>query len=307
MSDRPRAYRPGFDRPRTERPRTERPYRSDAGGRDGGDRRPSDRFDEGEDRIRHDDPPIATGVNARQLDREARQELRSLSEENAEWVGQHLVMAGRLIDSDPELAHKHAQSAVRKGGRVGVVRETLGITAYATGDFALALRELRTYRRITGRDDELPLMVDSERGIGRPEKALELGRSVDRAGLDTGVRVELAVAMSGARLDLGQAELALRELEIPELTPDTAFPYSAGLFAAYATVLEELGRETEAADWWRRADLAADAFADDDVVEVEEEEISVTDADAAAEDDDADTATHHAEGEDEDGARPTQD
>ena len=31
-----------------------------------------------------------------------------------------------------------------RGGRIGVVRETLAITAYATGDFALALRELRT-------------------------------------------------------------------------------------------------------------------------------------------------------------------
>ncbi len=61
----------------------------------------------------------------------------------------------------------------------------------AIGDFALALRELRTYRRISGKDDQIALMFDSERGVGRPERALELGRSVERADLPVEVRVEL--------------------------------------------------------------------------------------------------------------------
>ena len=55
------------------------------------------------------------------------------------------------------------------------------ITAYAIGDYALALRELRTYRRISGSDDQIALMVDSERGVGRPDRALEVGRAVDRS------------------------------------------------------------------------------------------------------------------------------
>src|SRR5690606_19036933 len=109
-------------------------------------------------------------VTPADLDRVARNELKTLSKENAEGVARHLAMAARLIDQDPELAHAHATSAARRAGRIGVVRETLAITAYATGDFALALRELRTYRRITGRDDQLPMMVDSERGLGRPDK-----------------------------------------------------------------------------------------------------------------------------------------
>ena len=77
-------------------------------------------------------------------------------------------------------------------------------------------------------------MVDSERGVGRPDRALEVGRAVDRSALPTAVRVELAIAMSGARLDLGQPERALLELEIPELDPDRAFEWSPGLFAARA-------------------------------------------------------------------------
>lgn len=228
-------------------------------------------------RPRHDDPDLPDDVQAKDLDKVARNELRTLSKDNAEWVARHLVMAGRLLEEDPELAHRHVLSAARRAGRIAVVRESLAISAYATGDFALALRELRTFRRISGSDEQVPLMVDSERGVGRPDKALELGRSLDRGTLSPGAQVSLAIAMSGARLDLDQAELALMELEIPQLDPDRAFSYSPDLFAAYALVLEELGRTDEADQWQRRADVAAQAvFAaegggDDETMEVIEE------------------------------------
>ena len=225
----------------------------------------------------HEAPEVPDDVTPKQLDRVALNELKTLSKENAEGVAKHLVMAARLIETDPNLAHQHAISAARRAGRIGVVRETLAITAYAIEDYALALRELRTYRRITGRDDQLPMMVDSERGLGRPEKALELGRSVPRSTLSVPVQVELAIAMSGARLDLGNAEAALNELQIPQLDPETAFSYSPGLFDAYAAVLEELGRNEEAEQWYARAEVAADALDadddDDEVIEVVEEEL----------------------------------
>ena len=243
-------------------------------------------------RAYHEAPAIPEDVTGNELDRIARNELKTLSKENADGVAQHLVMAARLIEADPELAHKHAISAARRAGRIGVVRETLAITAYAVGDYALALRELRTYRRITGRNDQLPMMVDSERGLGRPEKALEEGRSVPRASLPADVRVELAIAMSGARLDLGQKEAALTELEIPELDPTKAFSYSPALFDAYATVLEELGRDNEAELWFERSELASDALAQAEnagdvevieIIEVEEEEREDQVEDEAAE------------------------
>ena len=194
-------------------------------------------------------------------------------------------MASRLIDDDPALAHEHALAASRSAGRVAIVRETVAITAYAIGDFALALRELRTHRRISGSDEQLPLIVDSERGVGRPDRALEEGRSVDRATLPAAVRAQLAIAMSGARLDLGQPERALQELEIPEADPNRAFEWSPALFSARAAVLEELEREDEAAEWFRRAEIAADALdaaagvADREVIVVEE--IDVIDDDGA--------------------------
>jgi hypothetical protein len=261
----------------------------DRAGSAGTDRRPPRPRDD-DDRPRHDDPEIPETVAANQLDKVARAELKTLSKDNADWVARHLVMAGQLIDEDPALAHQHAQAAGRRAGRIAVVRETVGITAYALGEFELALRELRTYRRISGRDDQLPLMVDCERGIGRPEKALELGRSVPKSSLEVPVQVALAIAMSGARLDLEQPEAALTELQIPQLDPERAFAWSPALFDAYATVLEDLGRAGEAEQWWQRSDRATSALeraaipAGEDTVEIIDVEWDVeegTDEDAA--------------------------
>jgi hypothetical protein len=225
-----------------------------------------------------DEPIVPDEITATDLNGAARNQLKTLSKENADAVARHLAMAAEVIDEDPELAHRHAIAATRRAGRIAVVRETAAITAYAIGDYAVALRELRTYRRISGKDDQIALMVDSERGVGRPDRALEVGRAVDRSTLSADVRVELAIAMAGARLDLDQKERALQELDIPELDPDRAFEWSPALFAARAVVLEELGRDDEAREWQRRAEVAADALGsanggDDDLEVVFVEEI----------------------------------
>ena len=206
-------------------------------------------------------PMIPEEITEKDLDLLVRVQMKTLSPENAERVSRHLAMVNLLIDQDPELAHQHALAAAERAGRIGVVRETLGLTAYTVGDYGLALRELQAYRRITGSNDQVPVMVDCERGLGRPDKALELARQVDPAALPAGVRVNLAIAVSGARLDRGENVLALAELEIPELNPENVHDYSPHLFRAYADTLEILGRESEAKKWWGLADRADAALA----------------------------------------------
>ena len=205
-------------------------------------------------------PVIPPEIQAEELPLAIRVQLKTLTEENAERVARHLAMVNLLINDDPELAHRHAIAASERAARIPVVRETVGLTAYTIGDFALALREMQAYRRLSGNEDQLPIMVDCERGLNRPEKALELGRSVPREKLEAGVRVNLAIAMSGARLDLNQNEMALAELEIPELNPEKVFDYSPHLFRAYADTLEILGRDAEAKRWATLADRAVKAL-----------------------------------------------
>jgi hypothetical protein len=258
--EKPYVKRDADKKPYTPREGSSRPPRAGAGRQDRRDDRQSRPEELRAVRPAFDEPIVPDEITPSDLNAAARNQLKTLSKENADAVARHLAMAAEVIDADPELAHRHAIAATRRAGRIGVVRETAAITAYAIGDYALALRELRTYRRISGSDDQIALMVDSERGVGRPDRALEVGRAVDRRTLAQSVRVELAIAMSGARLDLGEKERALQELDIPELDPDRAFEWSPGLFAARAAVLEELGRDDEAREWQRRADVAEEVL-----------------------------------------------
>ena len=185
-------------------------------------------------------------------------------------MGLHLVMAGRLIDSDPELAYEHAQEAVRRAGRVDIVREAAGLTAYSTGRFAEALRELRTVRRLNGSSEHLAVMADCERGLERPERAIALAASPEAETLDEVQAVELAIVVSGARLDLGEGEAAQAVLD-SLVVPKGNRELEVRVIEARIGVLEALGRADDAAALLatlsdrERASVRDDA-PDDDVV-----------------------------------------
>lgn len=196
------------------------------------------------------------GITGRELDREIRDELRGLSQEMAERVGRHLVAAFVLEDTDPEASQAHARFAVRLGGRVGAVRESCGILAYRAGDFRTASRELRTSLRITGRTDVLPLIADSERGLGRPERALDIAASDDAANLSVSAAIELMIVVAGAYADTGDINTALRTLDIPALRRKVDGRWQVRLWVAYADLLERADRPDEAKRWLT---LAADA------------------------------------------------
>lgn len=214
-------------------------------------------------------PEIDDDITGKELDRATSRELDTLDERNRPWVARHLVMAGRLLDLDPQLAFEHALAASRRGGRLGCVREAVGLTAYGAGEYSEALREFRTYRRITGDNTHLPEMVDSERALGRHDKALELAADVDHSTLDKAIRVELVMVLSGIHRDLGDLEAALSVLQIPELDRNRGFAFSPRLFRAYADALSEAGRPEDAKTWQRQALVAERALGTGDFAEPE--------------------------------------
>lgn len=224
-------------------------------------------------------------MTGKELDRSVHHQLRTLSKENAEGVAQHLVMVSALMEAeDYESAMAHAETAVRRAGRVPAAREALGMVAYRTGDFARALGEFRTVRRISGSDHLLPLMVDCERGLGRLERALDLAQSPESRRLPTEERVELAIVVSGIRRDLGQTDAALISLQIPQLKKSN----QPRLAYAYADTLLGLGRAEEAREWFQRAADADGEYETDAVERLEElDGVSSTDLlDGAEEDED---------------------
>lgn len=212
------------------------------------------------------DPPVDPDVTGDELDGDVLAELRGLHRAAATEVARHLAMAVRTLDEDPELAYRHTIAARRRAARIGVVREAVGIAAYATGRYREALAELRTVRRMTGAVDHLPLMADCERGLGRPRRALELAADPACTALDKAGRVEMMIVASGARRDLGDVESAVVSLQVPELRAPRREPWVARLRYAYADCLEAAGRRAEAARWFMAA-AEADAEGETDATE----------------------------------------
>ena len=218
------------------------------------------------------EPAIPDDVTGFELDRSVKNQLRTLSKENAVGVGQHLVMAAAFLDTDIEAAQAHAETAVRRAGRVPAAREALGLVHYRKGEWAKALSEFRTARRLSGSSHMLPFMVDAERGLGRHERALDLAASPEAASLTLDERIELAIVVSGIRRDLGQYDAAVVGLQLPQLNAGSRQPWAARLFYAYAEALLAKGNEDGAMTWFGHAasaDLEGETDADERLSELD--------------------------------------
>jgi hypothetical protein len=194
-----------------------------------------------------------------------------LDRSTADAVARHLVAAGELIDEDPESALQHARAARARASRIAAIREAVGIAAYHCGDWGQALSELRAARRMGSKSPLLALIADCERGLGRPERAIELARGPEAAQLSGDDADELRIVAAGARSDLGQLDQALTILSTPQLTPGRTGSTAARLFYAYADTLLALDRNDEALEWFLRsaaADVEGVTDAEDRVSEL---------------------------------------
>lgn len=226
--------------------------------------------------LRQLQPPPEADPN--QLDPEVRQSLRSLAPATAERVAAHLVAVGELLRDDPEAALGQARTARAFASRIGVVREAAGLAAYAAGEWHEALAELRAERRLTGSSVHLPVMADCERGLGRPERALELAQSPDLRMLGESGRIEMLIVASGARRDLGQGDAAVIVLQSADLDRSTPRPWSARLWYAYAEALLAAGRRAETRQWFQ-----AVAGIDDGETDAEERLMALDESPASPE------------------------
>jgi hypothetical protein len=193
------------------------------------------------------------------------------------------------LASDAEQGYRYAQAAKKLAARVGVVREVSGVMAYKSGRWAEALTELQAGRRMTGRNDYLPLMADSERGLGRLDRALELVHSAEAKRLPRASQIELRIVESGIRRDQGLADAAVLALEVPELTDGKQRPWSARLFYAYGEALIAAARPEAAREAFSRAVVADEDEQTDALARLDElDGITVEDLEDDELDDDED-------------------
>lgn len=257
-------------------PRTSRPHRDPAaraGGRGDAARvegaaavRGRSRPGSGGTDSRRPEPAIPDDADPRLLDASVRAELKTLSKPNAQAVAGHLVAAGQLIDVDPVRALAHARAARGRAARVAAVREANGVAAYHAGEWAEALSELRTARRISGDPRDLAMIADCERALGRPEQAVRMMNDPDVRRLDPETFAELLIVVAGARRDLGQLDSALTVLARGGLDRTRPRLGAMRLWYAYGDALAAAGRVDEAAQWFA-ASAGLDTSGDTDAAD----------------------------------------
>ncbi|MGC1208985.1 MAG: tetratricopeptide repeat protein [Ornithinimicrobium sp.] len=237
----------------------------------------------GQGPARSPEPELPDHLTADLADRSIHRELRTLSKENAEGVARHLLAVSESLDAeDFDRALAHAKTAVRRAGRVPIAREMLGVVHYRRAEWSKALSEFRTARRMSGSHHLLPLMADTERGLGRPERAIEMANSAEARTLNAAERMELAVVVSGARLDLGQTSAAVQSLRDAVGTTQDKDPWAARVFYAYADALKAAGKSEEAQRFLKRA-AETDQFDETDAAERLGEDVEETSGDSAVE------------------------
>jgi hypothetical protein len=141
-------------------------------------------------------------------------------------------------------------------------------------------------------------MADSERALGRLDRALTLVREADPAMLERATQIELRIVESGIRRDQGMADAAVIALQVPELTSGRVRPWSARLLYAYADALLEAGRGEEARDAFARA-AAADPTGETDAADRLDELEGFELEDLAEDDGDDDEADENPEADED--------
>jgi len=181
-------------------------------------------------------------------------QLKSLPEKLGQRVARHLVAAGELLEQDPRTAYEHTLAARARASRLAVVREAVGEAAYAAGEYAEALAELRAAKRMNGAQDYVAIMADCERALGRPDRALALLRNAPRESFAPPLLAETVLVEAGARRDRGELDAALRTLENAHLNSQSRAPWVARLRYAYADTLLAAERPKDALEWFHRAE-----------------------------------------------------
>ncbi len=161
----------------------------------------------GGDRRRH---KTITSVSSGQLPKWVRDEIiRSTPKDRRDPAIRHLASA---LESFVEERYRPALGDLRKAKKLAprsaTIRELLGLSAYRTGQWEEALRELRTYRRITGDLIHMPVEMDCLRALGRKNDVTKTWNALFEHDVSPAVSHEARVVYASFLLDEGKAREA---------------------------------------------------------------------------------------------------
>ena len=148
-----------------------------------------------------------TSVKGGQLPKWVRDEIvRSTPKERREPAMAHLTKA---MESFADERYPSALSDLRKAKtlspRSATIRELLGLSAYRSGGWEEALRELRTFRRITGDLIHYPVEMDCLRALDRAEDVIKAWDRLQDYDISATINNEARVVYASFLLDQNRA------------------------------------------------------------------------------------------------------
>jgi tetratricopeptide (TPR) repeat protein len=169
-------------------------------------------------------------------------------------VVSRLARAIELLErGDAGAAVTEAEKARILSPRSSSAREVFGLALYGQGRYGDAVRELKAYKRISGRNDQNHVIADSLRGIGKSREAIPLADEALRdRQVPNEVKAEVVIVAASALADERRYAEALAFLGRAKTRADVAEPYTLRLWYVKGDILARAGRREEAAAEFRK-------------------------------------------------------
>lgn len=151
----------------------------------------------------------------------ARELARVTPEDRIDQATSALTRAAvAFAESRLEDAFGAAEQAKKLSSRDATTREILSLAAYRLGRWDIALRELRTYRRLSGDTTHMSVEMDVLRALDRPDDVEHVWIEMQRHGADEDAMDEARVVYGSFLLDRGEARRAWEVVEPGRLVDD---------------------------------------------------------------------------------------
>ncbi|HJR46124.1 MAG TPA: tetratricopeptide repeat protein [Actinomycetota bacterium] len=192
------------------------------------------------------------GYDPVHLDDELTAELRATAR-----PGKGEILVKVFADAVAAFAAGDLDEAIRLGEqskhialRAMAAREFLGLAYYHAGRWQEAQRELAAFRRLSGSNAQNPVLADSYRAMGKPEKAVELCDQMDPRKVEPAAYYEGAIVAAGALADMGRVDEGIERLRKLDLSPPIAEAHHVRAWYVLGDLLERQGRFTQAREWF---------------------------------------------------------
>jgi hypothetical protein len=168
--------------------------------------------------------PSITAVRGDQLPAWVRDEVVRSTAKPRRDAALQLLREGISAYADDRFraALRPLREAKELSPRAATIRELLGLSAYQAEAWEEALRELRTFRRITGETIHMPVEMDCQRALRRPADVGRTWELFQELGGDRATEDEVRVVYASHLLDEGRAREAWEVVKPGRLVANAA-------------------------------------------------------------------------------------